>query len=66
MTNEQLVARYGMTREELLDAAKRERAMGNTLVAGCLVDAANGNIPKKKMSLWQRIIGWFDGTPTEI
>lgn len=37
-----------MNRNELLAAAKRERALGNTLVAACLHDAAYGNFPVKK------------------
>jgi hypothetical protein len=37
-----------MTKEELLAASKRERALGNDLVAACLHDAAYGNFPKKK------------------
>ena len=37
-----------MTKNELLVASRRERALGNDLVAACLHDAAYGNFPKKK------------------
>jgi hypothetical protein len=37
-----------MTKNELLAASKRERALGNDLVVACLHDAAYGNFPIKK------------------
>lgn len=48
MTNEQLLEKYGMTKAQLLEASRREKALGNNLVAACLHDAANGNIPIKQ------------------
>ena len=46
-----------MTRDELLAASKRERALGNNLVAACLHDAAYGNFPKKKEKKMNKIFG---------
>lgn len=37
-----------MTKRELLAASERERALGNSLVAACLHDAAYGNFPTKR------------------
>lgn len=45
-----------MTKEELLAASKRERALGNDLVAACLHDAAYGNFPKKKEKKMRKIL----------
>lgn len=45
-----------MTKDELLAASKRERAMGNTLVAACLHDAAYGIFPKKKEKKMRKIL----------
>ena len=44
-----------MTKDELLAASKRERALGNDLVAACLHDAAYGNFPKKKEKKMRKI-----------
>lgn len=45
-----------MTKEELLAASKRERALGNDLVAACLHDAAYGNFPKKKEKKMRKVL----------
>ncbi len=56
LTDKQLLAKYGMTKAQLLSAAKRERDAGNSLAAGCLHDAAYGYTYEKHKSRLDRLI----------
>ena len=56
------------TKATLLAASKRERELGNHLVAACLHDAAYGNFPKKREpSKMQKLINTVrDMPPAEL
>ena len=55
--DEWVTERYGKTPDELRADAVREHAMGNSLVAYCLWEAAHGRIPEKghKRARWVQI-----------